>query len=201
MSLEKDYKYLYLKYKNKYLSLKKTPSENNILKNLKKEFNLSNFDNIPVYVGGFFFDDDSDDEIIDNVELFGGSEHESEKDNQHSKEHGSEHSKEHGSEHSKEHGSEHSKEHGSEHGKEHGSEHHENKEVFSDTSSLAGMSDFDKSDEEVVEQQQQEQEQQQEQQQQQQQQQEGGAELDSLSDSAESLSITDSRTSENSFDF
>ena len=185
MSLEKDYKYLYLKYKNKYLSLKKTPSENNILKNLKKEFNLSNFDNIPVYVGGFFFDDDSDDEIIDNVELFGGSEHESEKDNQHSKEHGSEHSKEHGSEH----------------GKEHGSEHHENKEVFSDTSSLAGMSDFDKSDEEVVEQQQQEQEQQQEQQQQQQQQQEGGAELDSLSDSAESLSITDSRTSENSFDF
>lgn len=172
MSLEKDYKYLYLKYKNKYLSLKKTPSENNILKNLKKEFNLSNFDNIPVYVGGFFFDDDSDDEIIDNVELFGGSEHESEKDNQHSK--------------------------------EHGSEHHENKEVFSDTSSLAGMSDFDKSDEEVVEQQQQEQEQQEQEQQEEQeqeQQQEGGAELDSLSDSAESLSITDSRTSENSFDF
>lgn len=80
MSLEKDYKYLYLKYKNKYLSLKNPGSENKlsgneIIENLKTEFNLSNFYNIPQYAG-FFFGDDSDEEeeIVDNVDLFGGSE-------------------------------------------------------------------------------------------------------------------------------
>jgi hypothetical protein len=159
MSLEKDYKYLYLKYKNKYLSLKNPISGNEIIDNLKTELNLSNFYNIPQYAG-FFFDDDSDkeeeEEIIDNFDLLGGSEDAS----------------------------------------------HPatatapatapvEANVVSDTSSLAGMSDLDAVTEEKKPDDSSKKSQ------------EGGAkkldDLDSLSDSMESLSISDTQSSEDSY--
>jgi len=159
MSLEKDYKYLYLKYKNKYLSLKNPISGNEIIDNLKTELNLSNFYNIPQYAG-FFFDDDSDkeeeEEIIDNFDLLGGSEDAS----------------------------------------------HPatatapatapvEANVVSDTSSLAGMSDLDAVTEEKNPDDSSKKSQ------------EGGAkkldDLDSLSDSMESLSISDTQSSEDSY--
>ena len=160
MSLEKDYKYLYLKYKNKYLSLKNPGSENKlsgneIIENLKTEFNLSNFYNIPQYAG-FFFGDDSDEEkeIVDNVDLFGGSEEAAV-------------AKADADASAK-----------------------ADADVVSDTSTLAGMSDLDavteeeKSDDSSKKSQ------------------EGGAkdldDLDSLSDSVESLSISDTESSKDS---
>ena len=159
MSLEKDYKYLYLKYKNKYLSLKKPISGNEIIDNLKTELNLSNFYNIPQYAG-FFFDDDSDkeeeEEIIDNFDLLGGSEDASHPAT----------------------------------APAHATAPVE-ANVVSDTSSLAGMSDLDAVTEEKNPDDSSKKSQ------------EGGAkkldDLDSLSDSMESLSISDTQSSEDSY--
>ena len=159
MSLEKDYKYLYLKYKNKYLSLKNPISGNEIIDNLKTELNLSNFYNIPQYAG-FFFDDDSDkeeeEEIIDNFDLLGGSEDASHPAPATAPATASVEAN-----------------------------------VVSDTSSLAGMSDLDAVTEEKKPDDSSKKSQ------------EGGAkkldDLDSLSDSMESLSISDTQSSEDSY--
>ena len=64
------YQEKYLKYKNKYLALKAASLEqnnnyeNNIIEKIENELNISNLNSIPQYAGGFF-DDDSDDDLID----------------------------------------------------------------------------------------------------------------------------------------